>query len=226
MSEFEIDFEWPVAKCEFRPATAEEISDFRARYSYHLRGISEAEWPLYLGRIVRTAKAKDHRPKKEAMERAVTVLVECKQTPFHEVALKVARALGTLQPPPGDYVFTWYGLALQLQSMFEGKDFIAGKEYIWPQPQVQRQGDLGIYLVPGKDKRPVLALRPDNLKAALIFYAARMIATGTTFNVCKNCQSPFLSGGGRGRNKKRGDARFCSDECRYRYHNESRRKAR
>ena len=223
MSEFEIDFEWPVAKYVLQPATTEEV-----RKTCFQPGIPEAEKPLYLGRIIPTGKPKHHRPKKEAMELAVRVLVECKETSFREVALKVARVVGALVPkdPKGDPVAGWHLLALRLQEMFEGKFFVDGKEYTWPQPETHYKGRLGIFLVPGKDNKPTLALRPTDLHDALILYAARMIATGTAFNICENCKTPFLSGGARGRNKKRGDARFCSDECRWRYHNESRRKAR
>jgi hypothetical protein len=211
MSEFEIDFKGPVASdYEFRPPTREH--GWRAR-PQALPEMPEHEWRLYLGHIVPTGEAKDHRPKKEAMERAVTVLVKCKQTPFQEVVLKVARALGTISPN-GDRLLTWYELACELRSIFESM------------PEEQLVGGLGVFLVPSKDKGPMLALRPVSLDAALKLCASRMITTGTTFNICEHCKTPFLSGGGRGRNKRRGDARFCSDECRWKWHNESRRKAR
>jgi hypothetical protein len=119
----------------------------------------------------------------------------------------------------------WRSTAMRLQMMFEGRDIVLGKEYKWPEPQAQWKGDIGIYLVPDKNKRPVLALRPTDLQSALILYAARMIATGTTFNICGHSKTPFLSGGTRFRTK-RGDARFCSSECRWKWHNELRRKAR
>jgi hypothetical protein len=240
MSELEIDFEWPLAaKYELRPATAEEISQYRVHNSRELAQIPESEWPLYLGHIIPIGKLKDHRPKAEIMERAVTVLVECKKTPIHKVALTVARAMGTIFPQEiGDPVHFWASVAERLRMMFEGRSFHWDnekkidisrprpmKEYRWPHPYTQEVGELGIYLVPDKENKPVLALRPQDLQAALKLCAARMIATGTTFNICENCKTPFLSGGIRGRNK-RGDARFCSDECRYKFHNESRRKAR
>jgi hypothetical protein len=243
MSEFEIDFEWPVAKCAFRPATAEEVAEYRnwlltsspgtVAVFPDLRGIAEADWPLYLGHIIPLGVAKNRRPKPEAMEFAVRALVECEKTPFHEVALKVARAVGTTVRADkydsgdhsGDPVWAWRMLADQLRLISRGKDFVRGKEYSWPQSEAQYAGALGAYLVPGEDNKPQLALRPANLRDALILHAARMRATGTTFNICDYCRAPFLSGGSRGRNK-RGDSRFCSDECRWKFHNESRRKAR
>jgi hypothetical protein len=233
MSEFGIDFEWPRApKYELRPANAEQISQW-LRANGPPRGVPEAEWPLHLAEIVAVGEPKDHRPKAEAMELAVKALVECKETPFHIVALKVVSALGPIFPGfPGDPVAGWRAVAERLRMMFEGRAFHwdedgsrRTKEYKWPHPYTQQVGELGIYLVPDKDNKRVLALRPDELQAALVLYAARMIATGTTFNICEHCKTPFLSGGTRFRTK-RGDARFCSSECRWKWHNESRRKAR
>ena len=225
MSEFEIDFEWPRApKYELRLGGAEEISRWLT-VNPPPRGVPEAEWPFHFAKIVPVGEPKDHRPTARAMELAVKALVECKDTPFHIVALNVVRALGAiLGLRRGDDVLAWDAVAWRLRMMFEGRDIIQGKEYKWPEPQAQWKGDLGIYLVPDKDKRPVLALRPTDLQSALILYAARMIATGTTFNICEHCKTPFLSGGTRFRNK-RGDARFCSSECRWKWHNETRRKA-
>ena len=232
MSEFEIDFEWPRApKYELRLATTEEARWLQTDSQSPWRGVPEAEWPLHYAQIVAVGEPKDHRPKAEAMELAVKALVECKETPFDIVALKVVRALGAVLPPAGsgflqgDPLIAWRSVAMHLQMMFEGRDIVLGKEYKWPEPQAQWKGDIGIYLVPDKNKRPVLALRPTDLQSALRLYAARMIATGTTFNICGHCKTPFLSGGTRFRTK-RGDARFCSSECRWKWHNVSRRKAR
>jgi hypothetical protein len=88
-------------------------------------------------------------------------------------------------------------------------------------------GDVGIFLDRDKDGNLKLALRPADLRNALILYAAQMATTGTTFNTCEHCHLPFLGGGaGRGPNKKRSDARFCSDKCRWTHHNEARRAER
>jgi hypothetical protein len=250
MSELQIDFEWPVAKCEFRPATAEEVRRYRDDRDHPLSlmedmpedalwpELSEAEWPLFFGHIVPRGKFTIQRPKAKALEYAVGLLVYAKKTPFHEVALKVVRTIGPLDPEveEGDQVCLWYARAHRLRLIFQGKDhkkegelytwLVKGKEYIWPGPEYPYdEGNLKICLVPGKDNEPALALRPNMLDDALLLCAARMIATGTTFNICEHCKTPFLSGGTRFRNK-RGDAKFCSDECRWRWHNESRRRAR
>jgi hypothetical protein len=111
-------------------------------------------------------------------------------------------------------------LAQRLRHVFEGGERFNGKDKWNPY-----MGELGFYLVSNKGGRPELALRPKSLWDALHLYAARMIATGTNFGICEHCKTPFLSGGTRFRNK-RGDARFCTSECRWRWHNESRRKAK
>lgn len=95
-------------------------------------------------------------------------------------------------------------------------------EVRWPHPAAQNVGELGICLIPGQDGGPVLALRPYDIQGALVLYGARMLATGTNFQTCQHCHTPFLSGAG---GKRRGDARFCSDECRYGFHNATRRKS-
>jgi hypothetical protein len=237
MKEFEIDFEWRLApKYEFRPATAKDIRQFD---EYDVDQIPEADRPLVFGEIIPMGEAKDHRPTAAAMERAVRVLVECKDTSLlHTVALKLAGSLGLVggetlglgSEAKSIYKFKgraldWYRVACRLRLMFEGK-YNRSEDRIWPDPVAQYQGDLGFFLVPDKDNRPVFKLRPHSLGDALILYAARMIAAGTTLNSCKNCEGPFLSGGSRERRKKRADATFCSDECRWKYHNEARRKAR
>jgi hypothetical protein len=234
MSDFEIDFEWPLApKYEFRPATAEEL---RQLHEYDISRIPEADRPFVFGEIIPTGQSKNQRPKAAAMERAVRMLVECKDTSLlHTVALKLAGTLGLVGGErdtykekfgkPYDHVLDWYRVARRLRLMFEGK-YNRGEDRIWPDPVAQYQGDLGFFLVPDRGNRPVLKLRPHTFGDALILYAARMIAAGTTLNHCKNCNGPFLSGGSRERRKKRADATFCSDECRWKYHNEARRKAR
>jgi hypothetical protein len=249
MIDFEIDFEWPVAKCEFRPAAEEELRRYRDGRDHPLSlleavpqdalwpELSEADWPLFFGRIVPRGEFTIRRPKAKALEYAVGLLVHAKKTPFHEVALKVARAIGPIDPEDedGDPVCLWYYYAYRLRLLLQGKDFMEGEqytwlrkgeEYVWPDPEYPyEEGNLKICLVPGKDNEPVLALRPREVVDALLLCAARMMAAGTTFSICGHCKTPFLSGGTRFRNK-RGDARFCSDECRWRWHNESRRKAR
>jgi hypothetical protein len=140
--------------------------------------------------------------------------------------LKVSQAIGAEFWDKGDSVAAWYSIAQRLRFVFEGRAWRTHQKGLrWPAPEAQEVGELGILLVPDQNNKPVLALRPSDLHSALLFTAARMKATGTTFNICEHCKSPFLSGGVRFR-AKRGDAKFCSDECRWRWHNESRRKAR
>jgi hypothetical protein len=195
-----------------------------------LCGIPEDELPLYLGYVAVAGKLKRYRIKAEKLEKAVRLLVtgldKGRKTPFYTIALTVSRAIGTPFSHK-DSIETWYQIAERLRFVFEGRGWSSRSQKVltWPDPETQYVGELGIFLVPGKNNKPVLALRPDNLQQALEFTAARMKATGTTFNVCEHCKSPFLSGGVRFR-AKRGDAKFCSDACRWRWHNESRRKAR
>jgi hypothetical protein len=69
-------------------------------------------------------------------------------------------------------------------------------------------------------------IRPRSTHDALMYVAAMEIARGTISQTCDKCGTPFLEGGERMGKKRRGGSRFCSDKCRYEYHNEERRKAK
>ena len=255
MSEFEIDFEWQVAdRYELRPATIKKVRGrialnvaiemVKRRWAaeratkealeHWTYGIPESELPLYLGDVAVAGKLKQYRINSEKLEKAVELLVagldKGRKTPFYTIALKVSQAIGAQFWNKGDSVEEWHSIAKRLRFLLEGRRWRGWpnpetQQVRWPAPETQTVGELAILLVPDKQNKPVLALRPDSLHSALVFTAARMKATGTTFNICEHCKSPFLSGGVRFRTK-RGDAKFCSDECRWRWHNESRRKVR
>jgi hypothetical protein len=226
VADLEIDFENAVGKYEFRPATPERICRWKKHYPHE-------ETPEdYVGEIVCVGPTKMVRPKADKMEWAVRLLLERKRVPvpFHKLALKIVQAIG-LHRDQADWVADWHFEANHLQEMFEGKgiDFLArrpGREVRWPHPAAQQVGQLGIFLIPSSEGKRVLALKPESLSDALTLYGARMLATGTTFNACEHCRAPFLSGGTGRANKKRGGSRFCSDKCRYSYHNEANRKLR
>jgi hypothetical protein len=229
MSDFEIDFENEVGRYEIEPATAAEVARRRAQDPKDMQGMSDEAAAFYCGDLVRKGDFRTIRISSEKLEKSVRVLVECKQTPFHKVALAVANTIGYWD---GDRnpVRKWRQMADKLRMMFEGKAYDwsersrPAKQVEWPHPAAQHIGDLGIFLVPHKDGKPVLALRPHDFQDALILCAARTIATGTTLGTCLHCQTLFLRGGEK-RSKRRGDARFCSDPCKWGYHNEVRRKA-
>lgn len=225
MSDFEIDFDQTVGEYEFQPASA----DAQAR----MADIPVEDLPWLAGFLVRKSVGKRVRPTAKQMEQAVDLLVRCQWRQLPIVAVRIARYMGGLN---NDMEFEsmefWYMEARSLRQMFSYPTWMREDEHgrpIWPNdpPGAQRVGLVGIYLLPDKSGGRKLALRPHSLSGALGLCAARMIATGTTFNSCEHCKAPFLGGGaGRGRNKKRADARFCSDACRWGYHNASRRKIR
>jgi hypothetical protein len=111
----------------------------------------------------------------------------------------------------------WLYLAQTIQLMFEGRR----PRTIYP------VGTMVINLACKSDGSCFMTVRPRTTHDALIYHAAQMITKGTVSQTCEQCGTTFLSGGAAsGKDKKRGDARFCSDECRWKYHNESRRRAR
>jgi hypothetical protein len=109
-----------------------------------------------------------------------------------------------------------------IQMMFSGRD-LHRREAKDLEKDV---GHLSIYLS-FKSGTAFIQMRPRDLHDALIYCGALMIARGTTSQTCDKCGTTFLEGGERNsRNKKRAGSRFCSDTCRYEYHNEQRRKAK
>jgi hypothetical protein len=77
-----------------------------------------------------------------------------------------------------------------------------------------------VKLIPGQpDGRPSLALEPQTLIHAMRLQLAQNIAGGNTLHTCEQCGQPFESGA----TAKRIMAKFCSDECRKRFHYEHRR---
>jgi hypothetical protein len=209
MSDFEIDFECGRAEYEFQAASPGEKRELSGS-----------------GFLVRKGKLKPVRPKSKDIEKAIELLVRCDSAQLPLVAVGIARSMGGLLPATTEEpLFVWEGMQSRLREMFAGKlkHHPTIGSPLAPADGSQRAGDVGVYLVLGKDGKPKLALRPDNLMQALTLYAARQIATGTTFGACLHCKGPFLRGGG---SKKRGDARFCSDPCKWEFHNERRRKAK
>ena len=143
--------------------------------------------------------------------------------------LKIARDIGMLHfdirmlhvgiaPPDGwqESLLYWIELASWVQTIFQTDD----EEYEQLGPRAV--GNLQILLAPGS-----VQVVPATTNDALIYRAAEMVAHGTTARKCDKCGTPFLEGGERANgNKKRAGSRFCSDKCRYEYHNEARRKAK
>jgi hypothetical protein len=122
--------------------------------------------------------------------------------------------------PDRESVQYWYGLSQTIKALFHGPrgHIFSGRGY----------GGIEIYLSAGSGVTEV-RLRPSSTMAMLTYHAAQMIAAGTTIQTCTQCGSSFLGGGsGAGRRgpKKRADARFCSDRCRWTYHNEQNRKSK
>ena len=121
-----------------------------------------------------------------------------------------------------EFLGRWIQLAQDIQLMFFGRE--AQRKL---QKDVGRAfGSFEIFLSFKSDGGTSVQIHPNGTHDALIYHAAQMISGGTTFQTCVNCGTPFLGGGAHGRSKKRADARFCSDKCRWTHHNKARLKAR
>jgi hypothetical protein len=180
------------------------------------------------GGIIARGKPKLVRPDASAFDLAVGTLLRLGKIPEtkHEAlaeALKIeipklARSLGMILgrgPRIGDDIVEtlsdWYYWADCLRRMFDFKNP--------SQPGTVLHVDLNYR----SDRPPTLVIKPPKLAAAIMFHAMRSIAAGTALQSCAQCRTPFMSGGGRGRGRKKAGAHFCSDRCRWTYYNENKR---
>ena len=104
----------------------------------------------------------------------------------------------------------WIGLAWNIQRVFQAPG---------SPNKPAKVGNLGIFLVNTPNSGTAIRIRPSDTRAAVIYHAARMVAEGTAFQTCAQCQTPYLAGGMRGKKKKRAGSRFCSDQCRWTFNN-------
>jgi hypothetical protein len=75
----------------------------------------------------------------------------------------------------------------------------------------------GVFLQVGGAPSPSVVLRPTTLIDAMRLQMALFFAGGNQFSTCVQCGRSFAIGEAR-----RSDAKFCSDTCRFRYHNKRR----
>lgn len=121
---------------------------------------------------------------------------------------------------PCESLSNWIAAARTIQLIFDLRD----EELDLPPQMIAPHDHLNLLL---SNHPVVLHVQPSSTRAALVYHAAQMVAQETTSQTCEKCGKLFLEGGERDpRNKKRAGSRFCSDKCRYEYHNEARRKAK
>jgi hypothetical protein len=176
------------------------------------------------------------RPTSRQLDHAVELLAR-DSVPLETAALKITRAIGNRLPGArSSNLYSWLRLRRQLANILRGRgvhydltaidpplgDRLAQKEH---ELLSQYHLEVGVYLIPDEHGGRRLVLRPRDETQALVLQAARRLATGTEMLFCDHCNTGFLSGGpGRGKNKRRAGARFCSDKCRWDHNNERRRK--
>jgi hypothetical protein len=88
------------------------------------------------------------------------------------------------------------------------------------EPDDLREAAIGAKLV-WRDGRPGLSMTPDTLISALRLQFMQAIADMREIKSCDQCGRWFERGPGKDR---RGKSRFCSDACRFGFHNERRSK--
>jgi hypothetical protein len=149
-------------------------------------------------------------------------------------ALEISNRLGMLQPRAGmappfrdddgflnlERLDHWAEVADEIQGMFFGRDARHRLPKELSQTVITAQMEMVLFY----GRRGIsVQIIPRDTGSALLYHAAQMITHGTKLMNCDYCGKPFFSGGeGRGGGKRRRDARFCSSEHRWQYHNEVR----
>jgi hypothetical protein len=134
------------------------------------------------------------------------------------IGLLTSRGKPSAQPIDGYFACErldwWVRCADEIQAMFYGRKIRTGL----PEDLMSHAGSLEIVLFYTRDGVS-MRLFPRDTGSALIYHAAQMVTNGTKVANCEFCRSPFLSGGNaRGGGKRRRDARFCSNDCRWKFH--------
>jgi hypothetical protein len=172
---------------------------------------------------------------RKALENAVGLLLKTDASEsgnLNRNVLSIARSIGMLSNTDNEDsnficepLSVWIAAARRIQSFFSARDLHTQGVFSGFAPE-EAEADAGLLKIriSYHSDHPSIRLRPDSTLSALFYCAAEMIARGITAHACDKCGTRFLGGGERSRNKKRADSRFCSDACRYDYHNERRRK--
>lgn len=221
----DLDFSWPVAE-SYQIRRMEKPS----RRLTIAEGCFDPANAVEPFEIVPSGTVRRDRPPLDKLPMATALLgryrhfgkvAKSKSKALQETALEFAKQYGLLlgrsedgQPEALD---TWHYLIsdiLALQKAFEFGRWELSAEKI----AVER---IEAALVPDPLTRaPRLVLRPTSLRGAIQLQLAHRLSRGASLRMCRHCGGPFEAG----IDGKRGDAKFCSDACRYSFNNKRRAK--
>jgi hypothetical protein len=190
--------------------------------------------------LVQVGPAKAVPAKRKALEYAVGLLLQTETdlgaaetiSKLKRNVLLISKSIGMLETDDEARVglredlSSWIRTARSIQGLFELQD-VKKKGAFYEHTPEEMEVDVGLLkiLISYHPDHPSIQLRPDTMRSALLYCAAQMLNRGMTAHACDNCSTVFLGGGERGRNKKRAGSRFCSDGCRYEFHNRQKAKA-
>jgi hypothetical protein len=123
------------------------------------------------------------------------------------------------EPPEGEVVSDWLMHAARLAAAIEAWER-APATFLTRYGQQLTVAQVSVELVPGRTAgQPVLQLVPKTLRDAIHLQFAQHVNSGRDLHTCEFCGVWFERGQGGGR---KSGARFCSDQCRNRFHNQRR----
>jgi hypothetical protein len=112
-------------------------------------------------------------------------------------------------------------LTLWREKIRSMKKWITGVKMLWNARNLEaHMASVKVMLIASGDAgpKPMLVLRPATLWDAMMTQLALSTAGGNSLATCEQCGNPFEVGA----SGKRSIAKFCSDECRNRFHNQRR----
>jgi hypothetical protein len=226
MQEMEIDFSWPVAERyeikKIRPP--KEIKPLKRGTIRASSTIAAGPNPIVPYRIFARGEVTWKRPPLEKLPLATVLLgtyrrFQDEPDQLQKTVLEFAGAYGLLLLTSEEGKFEpldlWQDLIDDLIALH--KAFEKGQ---WRLSASKLDvANIRAALIPDPLTRaPRLAFRPTSLQGAIQLQMAHRVARGAMLKTCRQCGAYFEAG----IKGKRGDAKFCSEPCRYSYNNKRR----
>lgn len=221
MQDWELNFEWPVARYEIRHNVPDPMGMW-----FRERNPDASPPRIFESALVSVSKPRMRRPSTEELLWGAFKLANSAPETLESDVLEIATKLGMMSglKPESNRVEEisplgpWPLVQKLLRRIFNESPRWRGRGNV---------ANLTIYLVGDGSGKLALEARPRNLGEALFFSAARSVASNTaSAHKCEYCGAPFLRGGRRQHGIRRADARTCSPKCHKDFNNAKAKKAR
>jgi hypothetical protein len=201
------------------------LSPTRQHWDYAVGLLLKLQAPRYLAecrekndRIRKAVVNEDAEEYRRWCNRKLNDIPEEELVPLKRIGLALARKIGfkwfqaSDQRDPYPCPMTiWLDLASRVQRIFGMNDQAVTED--------EAVAEMEVYLARALRGRMSIEVRPCDLRSALCYWAALMVARGISVRSCKHCASPIMTGAGRGKYSKKASSKFCNTHCKNAYHN-------